>query len=108
MSLRGDIKFCKEQIKTKQKLVDKLAKWKDEPKRFVAEIEKQITEKKKEIKELNKQIQEWNHVRNERARVWADEMHDLGRMQAHCASLGALLGIKERQNKMIEGEENVE
>jgi hypothetical protein len=32
-------------------------------------------------------------------------MHDLGRMQEHCASLGALMGIKKRQNKMIEGEE---
>jgi chromosome segregation ATPase len=105
MSLRSDIKFCKEQIKTKQKLVDKLAKWKDEPKKFVAEIEKQITNKKKEIKELNKQIQEWQHVGNERKRVWADEMHDLGRMQEHCASLGALMGIKKRQNKMIEGGE---
>lgn len=104
MTLRSDIKFCKEQIKMKQKLVDKLAKWKDEPLKFVAEIEKQKTEKKKEIKELNKQIQEWQHVRNERTRVWADEKCDLGRMQQHCASLGSLFGIKKRQNKMIEGE----
>lgn len=50
MTLRSDIKFCKEQIKTKQKLVNKLAKWKDEPKGFVAEIEKQITEKKERNK----------------------------------------------------------
>ena len=105
MSLRSDIKFCKEQIKTKQKLVAKLKKRKDEPLKFVAEIEKQITEKKKEIKELNKQIQEWQHVRNERTRVWADELHDLGRMQEHCASLGALIGIKKRQNKMTKGGE---
>ena len=105
MTLRSDIKFCKEQIKTKQKLVTKLEKWKDEPLKFIAEIEKQITEKKKEIKELNKQIQEWQHVRNERKRVWADESHDLGRMQQHCASLGALLGIKKIQNKMIKGSE---
>ena len=105
MSLRSDIKFCKEQIKTKQKLVAKLEKWKDEPKKFVAEIEKQITDKKKEIKELNKQIQEWHHIRNERTRVWADELHDLGRMQAHCAELGHLLGFKKKQNKMVEGGE---
>ena len=103
MSLRSAVKFCKEQIKLKQKLVNKLEKWKDEPKTFVAEITKLIIDKKKEIKDLNKKIEECNRIKNERTRVWADEKCDLGRMQEHCASLGSLLGIKKRQNKMIEG-----